>query len=350
MTHSNNQLSKAITWLRFPLILLVIMLHGYSVVQISGEHRTYFKVVYSFALWLGETGVPGFFFISGILYFNNHKTYLERIKTRCHSLLVPYILWNTLLLATYIIVLTLGYPQNINGKNMADFVWIDYLRLFWDRGSYDKGNFVPLLCPFWYIRNLLILSLIAPVIYLLNRYLRELYLLGITIWWIQTPHNAFIPQSILFFSLGAYFSVRNKNPLSIFIQHKFFFINLCVLLAGADIVTHTIAPTIINLQIHRFALIVNIPALFLLAHHLTEKGELSPITTYLSNAAFIVFCIHYPIIVILRKGCVQFFSDSNDFIQIMLYFVCIIVTILLSFFFYQILPKKIKTILSGNRA
>ena len=350
MIYPHNQQSTTITWLRFPLIFLVIMLHAYSVVQIPGNHATYFKAVYPFALWLGETGVPGFFFISGFLFFLSHKTYFEKINARCHSLLIPYILWNALLLAAYVAAFALGHPQDINGKNIADFAWTDYLRLFWDRGSYDNGNFVPLLCPFWYIRNLLILSLISPMIYYMNHYLRERYLLAITIWWIVTPHNAFIPQSILFFSLGAFFSIQDKNPLSLFIQHKTLFISLCLLLAGADIITHTAFPTAINLQIHRFALIANIPALFLLAHHITTKEKLSPAASYLSNSAFIVFSIHYPIVVVLRKGCIQLFSGSCDFIQIILYFVCIIITTLISLLFYQVLPTKIKNILSGNRA
>ena len=349
MISPHDQLSKAITWLRFPLIFLVILLHGYSVIQIPGSHTTYFKFVYPFALWLGETGVPGFFFISGFLFFLSSKTYLGKIKARCHSLLIPYLLWNALLLAAYVAALALGYPQDINGKNMADFVWTDYLRLFWDRGSYDNGNFVPLLCPYWYIRNLLILSFISPVIYLLNRYFRELYLLAITIWWIQTPHNAFIPQSILFFSLGAYFSIHDRNPLSLFCQHKTLFISLCLLLATTDIITHIESPTVINLQIHRLGLISNIPVFFLLANHFTSKGILSPIASYLSNAAFFVFSIHYPFVVLLRKGCIQLFSSSNDFIQILLYFTCVIITTLLSLFFYHIMPTKIKIILSGNR-
>lgn len=349
-SYTYKELPTAITWLRFPLIFLVIMLHAYSVVQIPGNHATYFKAVYPFALWLGETGVPGFFFISGFLFFLSHKTYFEKINARCHSLLIPYILWNALLLAAYVAAFALGHPQDINGKNIVDFAWTDYLRLFWDRGSYDNGNFVPLLCPFWYIRNLLILSLISPMIYFMNHYLRERYLLAITIWWIVTPHNAFIPQSILFFSLGAFFSIQDKNPLSLFIQHKTLFISLCLLLAGADIITHTAFPTAINLQIHRFALIANIPALFLLAHHFTAEGKLSPVASYLSNSAFIIFSIHYPIVVVLRKGCIQLFSSSSDFIQIILYFICIIITTLLSLLFYQVLPTKIKNILSGNRA
>ena len=350
MTDSHHQLSTVITSLRFPLIFFVIMLHCYSVVHLEGVHPTYFGGIYPFALWLGETGVPGFFFISGYLFFLSKKTYVRKLQARFHSLFIPYILWNALLLTAYLVAFAAGHPQDINGKNMADFNWMDYLRLFWDRGSYDNGNFVPLLCPYWYIRNLLILSLLSPLVFLLVRYLRELFLLAIAIWWILTPHNAFIPQSILFFSLGAYFSIHDKNPLTLFFRYQKELISICFLLACADIITHTLFPTPINLQIHRLALIANIPTLFVLANHFTSQCAPSTLTSYLSNAAFIVFSIHYPIVVVLRKCCIQYFQNANDFIHLLLYFGCIVIVILLSLLFYQLLPHRGKNILSGNRS
>lgn len=345
-----SRMSTAITSLRFPFIFFVIMLHCYSVVYLEGVHPIYFGGIYPFALWLGETGVPGFLFISGYLFFLSKKTYVRKLQARFHSLLIPYILWNALLLTAYLVAYTAGHPQDINGKNMADFNWMDYLRLFWDRGSYDNGNFVPLLCPYWYIRNLLILSLFSPLIFLVVRYLRELFLLATAIWWILTPHNAFIPQSILFFSLGAYFSIHDKNPLTLFKRYQTILIGSCILIACADIITHTLFPTIINLQIHRFALIANIPALFILANHFTSQHALSPLTSYLSNAAFIVFSIHYPIVVVLRKCSVQLFSSANDYLHLLLYFGCIVIATLFSLLFYQMLPNRIKNILSGNRS
>lgn len=196
-----NNLSKTITWLRFPLILLIIMLHCYSVQRLEGKHELYFKVIYPFALWLGETGVPGFFFISGYLFFFSKKNYTDKLRSRFHTLFIPYILWNLLLLLLYVLSYTLGYPQDINGKNIVDYSFIDYLRLFWDRGSYDNGNFVPLLCPLWYIRNLIIMSIISPLLYYIIRYVREVFLLIVASWWMITPHNAFISQTMLFLVL-----------------------------------------------------------------------------------------------------------------------------------------------------
>ena len=345
----SQRLSETITWLRFPLIFLIILLHCYSTVRLPGVHVLYFKAIYPFSLWLGETGVPGFFFISGFLFFLSKKHYLKKLETRFHTLLIPYLLWNALLLGLYILAYILGFPQEINGKNIADYTIIDYIRSFWDRGSYDEGNFVPILCPFWYIRNLLIMSLLSPIVYYLIKYLREAFLLFVAIWWLFTPHNAFISQTILFFCLGAYFSIIDKNPLEIFIKYKKSFLVICAIAAIADIAVHIIYVTPINLQIHRIALILNIPVLFILADYCCEHGYTSHL---LPNAAFIVFSVHYPIVVFMRKVCAAKMGDVSDLIQISLYFVCVILATAISILIYMGMNKympKVKNILSGNR-
>lgn len=341
--------SATISWLRFPLILLIIMLHCFSVVSIQWPHETFTKVIYPFALWLGETGVPGFFFISGYLFFLSNKTYIKKISTRIHTLLIPYFLWNFFLIILYIIVYAAGYPQVINGRNITEYGVIDYLRLFWDRGSFDNGNFVPILCPLWYIRNLLIMSIISPLLYYIIRYTRVVFLFIVAAWWMMTYHNAFIPQTVLFFCIGGYFSILGINPLETIIRNKLHFLIAFVLLAAGDIITHVAISTPFNLQIHRLSLIFNIPALFIIADYFVRHGYSNK---FLSNAAFIVFCVHYPIVVILRKLCITQFSNASDFIHILLYFVCVILSTSISLGFYLLLDRympNVKRILSGNR-
>lgn len=348
-TITKYHFSGAITWLRFPLIFLVIMLHCYSVQRIPGNHETYFRVIYPFYIWLGETGVPGFFFISGFLFFYSKKSYIQKLNTRVHTLLIPYILWNTFLLLLYVIAYVLGFPQDINGKNITEFNIIDYIRLFWDRGSYDDGNFVPLLCPLWYIRNLLIMSIISPLLLLFIKFMRVVFLIFIAFWWMLTYNNAFIPQTIFFFSLGAYFSIFEINPLKIVLEKRTFFIIAFALLGFTDVYTHAVEGTPINLQIHRLSLIFNIPALLMLADYCMRHGFHHQL---LANAAFIVFCVHYPIVVILRKLCISTFIEADDWTHIILYFICVIVSTLLSLALYCILDKffpKFKQLLSGNR-
>lgn len=348
-TYPFQKLSAVITWLRFPLIFLIILLHSYSVVRLNGDHSIFFKSVYPFSLWLGETGVPGFFFISGYLFFHSKKDFLQKLKSRFHTLLVPYLLWNAILIALYLIAYAAGYPQDINHRNISEYGITDYARLFWDRGTYDNGNFVPLLCPFWYIRNLLIMSLLSPIIYYIIKYGREIFLLIVAGWWITTYNNAFIPQTILFFSLGSYFAIQNISPLELFTKNRIIILSLFIFFGFADNFTHTFQSTPINLQIHRLALICNIPALFIVADTCVEKGFTNEL---LSNSAFIVFAVHYPIVVLLRKFCATKFGDAPDGIHVLLYFICVAVTTAASLLLYIAMERfmpKIKNILSGNR-
>ena len=165
----------------------------------------------------------------------------------------------------------------------------------------------------------------------------------------MTYHNAFIQQTILFFSLGAYMSIHNVNPLEVITNHRKWFLTLFTLFTLADIAMHTIYPTQVNLQTHRLSLILNIPVLLLLADFCVAKGYSR---SFLTNSSFIVFAAHYPIVVILRKYCATQFSEASDSTHVILYFICIIIATIASLLIYCILEKfspKLKNILSGNR-
>lgn len=344
-----QRFSETITWLRFPLIFFIIMLHCYSVVKLNGEHEVYFKALYPFALWLGETGVPGFFFISGYLFFLSKKSYTEKIKKRIHTLLIPYIIWNSVMLLLYILSYSIGFPQEINNRSLTNFSTLDFLRLYWDRGEFDNGNFVPLLCPLWYIRNLMIMSILSPLLFYIIKYGRELFIIIAGIWWLLSYHNAFIQQTIFFFSLGAYFSIHGKNPLSILLNNRYLSLILFATFAICDIIFHIIPISYYNLQIHRISLALNIFVLIILSDYLIKRGIKSK---FLPGATFIVFCVHYPIVVALRKICIRLFNDSTEMVQISLFFLCVILSTIISIALYQMLSKhfsNIKKLLSGNR-
>ena len=137
-------MSAAISWMRFPLIFMIVLLHCYCAIDAHGHHG-FFQCVYPFGLILGETGVPAFFFISGFLFFYSSKSYFQKIHSRVHSLLIPYIFWNGLILMIYFLLEMMGHPMMILGKSIAHYGFVDYLRAFIDRGSWDSGNGVPML-------------------------------------------------------------------------------------------------------------------------------------------------------------------------------------------------------------
>ena len=194
---SYQKLSRSIETMRFPLILLIICLHCYtSTSDITRGHDTYFRLIYPISLWMGETAVPAFFFISGLLLFYSKKTYMQKIKSRFQTLLIPYLFFNGLILCIYLCSMFMGNSVMIVGKDLADYSLIDYMRAFWDRGVWDHGNGSPVLCPLWYIRNLMIMVILSPFIYYVIRYTRLLFPLVFGFLWINSHDSAYTLQSL----------------------------------------------------------------------------------------------------------------------------------------------------------
>ncbi len=99
-----------------------------------------------------------FFMVSGMLFFRNysHKGYLKKIKSRIHTLLIPYLIWNTVWMLFEIVTSYTPISQLfilrekfvINLPNVLD-------------GIFRYGcNSV-----FWFILQLMALNLVSPVIY-----------------------------------------------------------------------------------------------------------------------------------------------------------------------------------------
>ena len=179
---------------------------------------------------LTQVAVPSFFFISGYFYFNNFsvlkkETYFNKNKTRLKSLVVPYLTWNVLFLILYLIM---GYA---NHKAFAQsFDEIGCWRFLIDCNNQEftpniigfnmRTSAVPIDGPLWFVRDLILLSLISPL-FLFFKGIPEKCLLILSM--LLMVLNIFIPLPFIssigffFFWLGAYFK---KNKLSIFSKSK----------------------------------------------------------------------------------------------------------------------------------
>lgn len=332
----SQRLSAAIMWLRFPLIMCVVMLHCYCTVPLAtGDHSLFYKAVYPFGLWFGESGVPAFFFISGFLFYISKKTYQEKISSRVHTLFYPYLLWNTLFLALYIGLYLIGHPQDILGKSIGDYGLVDYIRAYIDRGEYSDGNNGPILCTYWYVRNLFILCLLSPIWYFLNKYLNALLVLILLGWWMSLHHNALLAESILFFNFGAYFAINDINPLQITRKWKTIYLFIWGFLAIADYASHAIVPFSGAFYLHRLSLVFNICG-FIYFADMIVKGDKTKVNSFLAGSVFWVYAIHDHLAIALRRFCVSYFSSYSDIIQVFLYFATIIIVTIICLISYQV--------------
>lgn len=348
-----RRLSSSIAWLRFPLILCVVMLHSYCTVPLpKGDHQIYVSFVYPFGLWLGESGVPAFFFISGFLFYISQKSYRQRIGSRIHTLLYPYLLWNSLFLIIYLLLWFLGHPLDILGKSIKDYGFLDYVRAYIDRGEYADGNNGPVLCTYWYVRNLFLLCLLSPLWIYANKILKFLFPLALFAWWISQYHNALLAESILFFNFGACFAINSINPLSVVYRWRIWFVGIWFLVAFMDLFAHSIIVIPCAFYLHRISLVLNIFA-FLLLGDLVTKGNKNIVNSFLAGSVFWVFATHDHLIIALRRFMMRYYGLAPDVIQILLYWVTVISVTVICLLSYAVMSRLFPNFVkfaTGNRA
>lgn len=151
MTNSNLQY-KVFDWLRFPLIVGVVFIHcfgkpfDYGAINFmdltSMDCYNLFRVSISHVA--SHVCVPLFFIISGYLFFKNMwsgSVYLTKIKRRARTLLVPFLIWNTI--AVLLSVFTSFRQGGLVGIQEF-FSDNGYWHLYWDSHVWnvDRTNWL----------------------------------------------------------------------------------------------------------------------------------------------------------------------------------------------------------------
>lgn len=188
--------SSVISVLRFPLIVGVVCIHcGYGGAFLQ----------YLLGGICGKLSVPIFLLISGYLFFREgsyvltKELWTTKLKKRFSSLLVPYLLWNFI-----------GY---IIYALQTGFSFDDFFHSFWVIDIPGRGGSSPIDGPLWYVRNLMIMVVISPIIAYMIKYTKCYLILIMTILWIIQipPFNKGIGIAFYFFSLGGYLRISDYH-------------------------------------------------------------------------------------------------------------------------------------------
>ena len=145
------------TTVQFVLSLFVFFIHfrRFSPFQNAGD----FLADAMHALYaLTHVAVPLFFVISGVLFYRNYSlaSTFQKWKSRFFSLVIPYLVWNTLWLGLALLGHYTPLGAYLGGVD-AVLSWESVIN-----GIFFHGNFEP----FWFILQLIALIALCPVIYL----------------------------------------------------------------------------------------------------------------------------------------------------------------------------------------
>lgn len=329
----SQYLSSKITILNTILILMVVFIH--SAYEEADE--------YIIASWIQRFIGQGvcriancmFFLISGYLLVRSVtsiKSLFFKQHRRIRTLVIPYVLWNIIFILWYVILNEIPIiSSHINNSIIASFK---------DKNLIDTISiifFKPAAFQLWFLRDLIFMTIISPIIYLLtkfNVYISILLcLLCICIY-----------SWITYFWIGMIIAVSNIDiekrvktvPYVIFSSILFLF--SCIIIASFNIeYTHT--------AIRYMMFICNLMGIYSIwriydaitnYNVYLDRG----IWKYICGFSFFIYCFHEPTFNILKKSTLIMFG-VNEYSLIISY----LVNPLIMFFISIILAKLIQNLI-----
>lgn len=198
-----------ICWLGFLLSLLVVWVHslnGDLFVKDEAALAAVQRLEYAVADRLGQIAVPGFFMISAYLFYRNFRMdrLLQKWSSRIRTILIPYLLWNFLYYAAYGAVTRIPAIKQIIGKPPVPLTAGELAEAL----LYYRYNPV-----FWYLFQLILLILLAPVLYMLLRHtVSGLLFLCFLIWglWKGLALPWLNLDALFYYSAAAYLALGGK--------------------------------------------------------------------------------------------------------------------------------------------
>ena len=295
--------SSKITILNSVLIMMVLYIHSY---YLEGEQYQGALAVQRFFGGIACCGTANrlFFFLSGILFFMGVmqvKDCFGKMKKRIKSLLIPYLIWNIIFVLWYVVLFFIpGVKSFVNSDIMSNFdtLW-NGIKFLW---------IAPASFPLWFLRDLMCIVVLSPIIFLFIKYLR---IWGVLLFLIV---SLYFQNSGTFFVLGAAVSMLSSFEklekylsLPVVIVSSILFVIACsyVCLQSEDYVV----PSILN-NIMAYTGMIMIWR----GYDYIAKGRILSKKSFwygIMGYSFFIYLFHEPTFNIIKKIPLRVLGDSE---------------------------------------
>ena len=352
---NNKQINDKLFWKKKEFIsflssILVLFIHSYfakdtisnSLVSIINQKFSFF-----FSRSITQFAVPMFFMLSGISFFKgyNNRKYLTKIKSRIYTLVIPYLLWNTVwmlweIFGSYSFISKFsgsGEPYPLTIVNILKGIF------------FYECNF-----PFWFLFDIIIFSFAAPLLFLIirNKYvgIASITCLSIvSLFGIYIPINLFYyPMSIVFYLTGAiigyhffdYATLKSSKPMQI----------TSIAFLSAYILCKNIVPQELHISNYLIEVIVYSMAAFSLWNIVDIFIErIKPRKIY--RRSFSIYAMHLNVAIIILK-ILSLVIPQSEWFEIPKFIIMVVFTLTLINFTCAFLEKffpRIYALFMGNR-
>ncbi len=292
-----QKMSRRITSLRFALIAFVVFIHA----NLNADDALkYYRLDFAQPEWiawfkgfvcgtLGGAAVPLFFLFSSYLQFSKNDAYPVLLKKRNRTLLLPYIAWTVITIALYaaaqsIPQTALFFQNEINIVKNWDA--LDYIKAF-TYHNFDTTLKTPLVYQFWFLRDLMILIVLSPVLRFLCKSFPSAMIVAVSAVYICGIH-VWISGSALFFYVAGYFFAERR--LSFFdVADK---IRLCEYVAL--IALFEIVRVFAKINVGVAETIISCLFFLKLSGFIVRQEKCYALSERLAGFSFFVYAIHTP--------------------------------------------------------
>lgn len=355
----SGYLSKKLKLLSFIAIIFVVYLHSNNItINFDGEtevikngYNSFFQDFISHGIT--RIAVPLFFMISGFLFFINIENdflskYKIKVKKRIKTLLVPYLFWSIIGLVFYYLLQSIQFSRPFFTKTLIkDFLFLEY---------FDVIFLNPIPYQFWFIRDLMILILISPLLFKLFKLFKYFFIFVLLVLWFLNIDLVILSnESILFYSVGIVL-VYKQPRIESFEQFnsfdKLIFLWLLMIFFKTALSNIDFAYGWLLILLHKLSVLIGLFAFWRFYDTAIVKNNY--LMTWLNKYAkytFIVFAMHEPLLTILKKGF-YYLLGNGEFSSFIIYIFTPIIAIVTSIFVGKILRKyftKGYMIITGNR-
>jgi fucose 4-O-acetylase-like acetyltransferase len=352
-----ENLSKRINSLRFLLIVFVVIIHnGISEKSFTRRNITaiipgYVEKVQSFIGIITAIAVPLFFLFSGYLLYTKETKFVPTLKKKCRTILLPYILWNVLLVLFYFIMQTLPFtkqffssePENLI-QNYGIIDWIDvFIGKFTEKREYNY----PFVYQFWFLRDLFILNLLFVFIKkLVDKFPFGIFVLFLILWTNNIKIYIVSSEALLFFTFGYYIVKYNLTEKNVDVIKT---IDLSIIYGIAIVLEFLFRKSMPTL--HKVNIIIGCIFFLKVSQYFIENIQLYKVLAWLEKYQFIVYAVHGIVIPQILKIYIKVVPLNGVFILLGYFFMIlfgVFISLVFGVMFKKIFPK-IYAVLTGGR-
>lgn len=309
VAYSVNDKIKVISFL---CTVMVLFRHSRNLVAFWGTENVanYTAYMENAMSVITEVAVPSFFIISGYFFFKydyyENNNYMRMIKKKLKSLVIPFIIWNII----GAIILSLYDPAKIGNSIQA---CVSNLLL-----SHWNG-------PLWYVRDLILIMIIAPVYAWIfkidNKFLYLIIFLILFFRWWPVDTAVLSTEGQFFFFIGGLIR-NNKVILDCKLPIPFFIILLILWF----VFCFNIFP-LYEINLHRLNTIVGIIILWRVVDFCRDK--VYNFLYVFSSYSFFIYVMHIYMVKFIKRT-ISYLYYENDQIALLAYVLVPLLTIVIT--------------------